>query len=340
MRTLFILLALLVSSIQMATVGAQVVSDVEIEKRTSASADSDPKLADDRNNNRLAPYFVRLHLIRHGETQANVQNVVLGQGDSPLTENGLAVAHLAAASDDINGKGLRYWRTYCSDLYRAHRTARIVLCLEDEDGNSIASPDSENDLIVDARLRELAKGAREGYLKKLSYEEAIAERSREATLSGNNPKIDVPKLESIDEGWERAKSWIDSIVRDASYDYYSSNESNEERKDGQDSNSCNENERESERKRYDVFALSHSALIRTMIHKMVDAELPSTHATTREGSLSIPNLSRTIIDIQAYESHPSKNHDAPNPRWTPSLVHLTDVSHLHHATNNGNAPYL
>ncbi|MDB4430402.1 hypothetical protein N9140_00430, partial [bacterium] len=28
----------------------------------------------------LAPFLIRLHLIRHGETYANVQNLVLGQG--------------------------------------------------------------------------------------------------------------------------------------------------------------------------------------------------------------------------------------------------------------------
>ncbi|EED88436.1 phosphoglycerate mutase, partial [Thalassiosira pseudonana CCMP1335] len=113
--------------------------------------------------------LVRLHLIRHGETLANVQNIVLGQGDSPLTENGLQVAQLASQSDDINGNGrkLQYWRMYCSDLDRAHRTARIVLGLEDD-----------INLVVDARLRELAKGAREGFLKSLTYEEAMELRHK------------------------------------------------------------------------------------------------------------------------------------------------------------------
>ena len=62
---------------------------------------------DEHQQQQLAPFLIRLHLIRHGETYANVQNLVLGQGDSPLTENGVAIARLAATSDMINGKGLQ-----------------------------------------------------------------------------------------------------------------------------------------------------------------------------------------------------------------------------------------
>ena len=32
-----------------------------------------------------------------------------------------------------------YWRTYCSDLHRAHRTAKIALGLEDVHGNQSAA---------------------------------------------------------------------------------------------------------------------------------------------------------------------------------------------------------
>ncbi|KAL7535339.1 hypothetical protein ACHAXR_006432 [Thalassiosira sp. AJA248-18] len=302
--------AFLVLSILMAIVTAQ-DTVVETEKH-STGADASIGI------------LIRLHLIRHGETQANVQNLVLGQGDSPLTDNGVAVARLAAASDMINGKTLRYWRTYCSDLYRAHRTARIVLGLEDQDGNSVDLPDVN--LIVEPALRELAKGAREGYLKKLSYEEAMARRRRESEA-----EIDVPKLESTDEAWKRVKKWIDSIVKDASDHYYSSDETEED----QDNSSCDDGgDIEIDPKIYDVFALSHSALIRTMIHKMVDAELPSDYARTKEGSLTIPNLSRTIIDVRPY-----KNRDSPRPRWKPSLFRLTDVSHLSDVQTHG-PPYL
>lgn len=260
---------------------------------------------------KLAPFLVRLHLIRHGETLANVQNIVLGQGDSPLTENGLQVARLASQSDDINGNGrkLQYWRMYCSDLDRAHRTARIVLGLEDVNGEVIAE---DINLVVDARLRELAKGAREGFLKSLTYEEAMELRHK------NGGELDVPLLESFDDAWARAKDWIDTLVKDAADEYYNN-----------DRVECNaDTDTDYEAIVYDVFALSHSALIRTMVHKMIDSQLPSDFATTREGSLLVPNLSRTVIDVHPHLEGVSASKDGFRPRWTPKLISLTDVSHL------------
>jgi probable phosphoglycerate mutase len=268
-----------------------------------ANAILDEGVSDERTNP-LAPFTLRLHLIRHGETEANVANLVLGQGDSPLTQNGLDVAARAAASNLINGRTRNYWRMYCSDLYRAHRTARIVLGIEDVHGNIL---DSSINLVVDSRLRELAKGAREGYLKSLSYNEALEQRARHA----NGEMIEVPLLESINDAWERVKGWIDSLVLDAYDDFNSLTD------DQKTQHECDVNTP----KIYDVFALSHSALIRTMIHKMVDKELPADYAKTKEGSLSIPNLSISTIDVRPFDGG---NHAF----WRPSLVSLTDVSHL------------
>lgn len=281
---------------------------------------------DDDDAQQPSPFCVRLHLVRHGETIANVHNIVLGQGDSPLSDNGVALAVLAAASDSINGKRLRYWRTYCSDLHRAHRTAKIVLGLEDGEGNSIEHP--EMDLIVDPRLREIAKGAREGYAKRYSIEEALVMRRSDGKFGSD---IDVPMLESIDDAWRRVKDWIDSIVKDASDDYYTTVEKVQDNK-GNDAYDNDNTPRI-----YNVFALSHSALIRTMIHKMVGPEIPSDFATTKEGSILIPNLSRTTIDVRPVLS--SMDFDASSSRWISTLHRLADVSHLNDATVSG-PPYL
>ena len=71
---------------------------------------------------------------------------------------------------------------------------------------------------------------------------------------------------------------------------------------------------------------------------MVGNELPSDYATTKEGSLCIPNLSQSIIDIQPFVP---KSKYAARPRWTPSLYRLTDVSHLNGAaTDSSGPPYL
>jgi len=277
----------------------------------------------------LAPFLIRLHLIRHGETYANIQNIVLGQGDSPLTDDGVDIACIASASH-INGKSttLKYWRTYCSDLGRAHRTARIVLGLEDGNENTIREESEDINLIVDARLRELAKGAREGYSKEYSNEEAMALRRREATQSNNGVEVDVPKLESLANAMERVNDWIIDIIEEAANDYYATTAA----ATTDISSSSDECDETDDLKVYHVFALSHSALIRTIIHDKVNHQLPTDYALTKEGSLRIPNLSRTILDVRPHKS----NHS----RFVPSLVKLTDVSHLNTATNNNGPPYL
>ena len=353
--TAVFLLPIILTVLSASTVCSYVIGTVMGQDSIAASTEDTSIITTYDNNEhqqqQLAPYLIRLHLIRHGETYANVQNLVLGQGDSPLTENGVAIARLAATSDMINGKGLQYYRHYCSDLGRAHRTARIILGLERDDGDGNTAFDDNDDeasssedsinLIVDSRLRELAKGAREGYLKSHSYEEALEKRRTEDT------EIEVPKLESLDDAYERFKDWIDSIIEDVSKDYYATTKNIKRHNDqeGDNNNSNNENEENKSEndeeevnqknpKVYDIFALSHSALIRTVIHKMVDHELPSDYATTKEGSLNIPNLSRSIIDIRPFV--PTSKY--ARPRWSPSLYRLTDVSHLNGATTGSSGP--
>lgn len=224
--------------------------------------------SNDAIDDAAVPFVVRLHLIRHGETEANVNEIVLGQGDSPLTDDGLALA--VRASHDNFTRG--FWRYYCSDLKRAHRSAKLVLGMEDVGGNEL---NSNVDLTVDARLREVAKGAREGLPKSFSLEEALAARKKSGSV--------IPKLETLEEAFNRVDEWIGSLVRDANEEY-------------QSQSTCQAHGTEG-RKIYDVFAMTHSALIRTTIQRMVGSELPDHYSRTREGSLSIPNLSKTIIDI-------------------------------------------
>lgn len=276
-------------------------------------------------------FLVRFHLVRHGETVANARNVVLGQGDSPLTAEGVAVARQAAASDVVNGTRTEYWRRYASDLWRAHRTARIVLGVErggedgEEEGVAVAAaadddgPPDAAGIIVDPRLRELAKGAREGYPKRFTTAEALAARREEAGLP-DGADVDHPPLEDDDAAWERVRDWIDDVVGDAAEDCRRSDSWNEP-DDGRDRITL---------RTYHVFALSHSALIRLAIHRMVGDELPRNYLRTKEGALLIPNLSRTAIDVRPRDPRflPPKERGSRRPEWTPSLFRLTDVSHF------------
>jgi len=63
-----------------------------------------------------------VHIVRHGETQANDTNTVRGQDPIPLNENGRAEAEKAA--DDLKSKGVD--TIVASDLKRSRETAEII----------------------------------------------------------------------------------------------------------------------------------------------------------------------------------------------------------------------
>jgi broad specificity phosphatase PhoE len=63
------------------------------------------------------------YLVRHGETEDNVNHIIQGHTDSPLTQNGI---------DDIKKvakkfKGIDFDLVFSSDLLRAKRTAEIIV---------------------------------------------------------------------------------------------------------------------------------------------------------------------------------------------------------------------
>ena len=88
----------------------------------------------------------RLIIIRHGETEWNLEGRIQGHLDSPLTESGRAQAEaIAGRLCEVEVKAL-----YSSDLGRAYATAQIV------------SDKTGQDIIIDKRLRELNLGKFEG----------------------------------------------------------------------------------------------------------------------------------------------------------------------------------
>jgi len=67
---------------------------------------------------------MKLFLIRHGQSQANVQGVYAGQSDVSLTEKGREQAKRLAPVLS----GIAFEKVYSSDLIRAADTARLALC--------------------------------------------------------------------------------------------------------------------------------------------------------------------------------------------------------------------
>ncbi|BAL98737.1 MULTISPECIES: histidine phosphatase family protein [Caldilinea] len=87
-------------------------------------------------------------LVRHGQTDWNLQGRYQGQADPPLNETGLQQAQ--AAAERLAGR--RYAALYSSDLERARVTAEII-------GKRLGLA-----VIIDPRLREVNQGAWEGLL--------------------------------------------------------------------------------------------------------------------------------------------------------------------------------
>ncbi len=66
-----------------------------------------------------------LALVRHGQSQWNLENRFTGWVDVPLTEQGRAEA--ARAGDLLRAEGLHFDRAFTSDLARAQDTLAIIL---------------------------------------------------------------------------------------------------------------------------------------------------------------------------------------------------------------------
>src|SRR5262245_52434337 len=92
---------------------------------------------------------MKLYFIRHGETQDNIDNILTGQRDIPLTQHGRAQAKAATA--EIKPLGITLIVT--SDLSRAVDTARII-------ASGIGYP--EERIVATPDLREVELGSLTG----------------------------------------------------------------------------------------------------------------------------------------------------------------------------------
>lgn len=62
------------------------------------------------------------YLVRHGETEDNINQIIQGQTDSPLTKNGIKEIKKIAKKF----KTIKFDLAFSSDLLRARRTAEII----------------------------------------------------------------------------------------------------------------------------------------------------------------------------------------------------------------------
>ena len=132
-------------------------------------------------------------LVRHGETEWNVERRFQGQKDSPLTERGWRqAAAMAALVTDLTLREGGDWRLVASPLRRAHDTANIIaratgLILE-----------------TDARLMEINAGDWEGL--------TLAEVSAGRDMNARHWIFDAPGGERHDDVAARISDFLAGLA--------------------------------------------------------------------------------------------------------------------------------
>lgn len=135
--------------------------------------------------------MTQVFLVRHGETEWNVQRRIQGHSDSPLTQSGIDQAGQVAAR--LKNEGITH--IIASDLGRTQQTAQLIA---DACGC---------DVISDPRLRELNMGILEKrQIHTLNVEE---EGWRQSLLNGAKEGR-IPQGESLTELESRMRAALES----------------------------------------------------------------------------------------------------------------------------------
>lgn len=137
--------------------------------------------------------MTHLCLVRHGQTDWNLEGRYQGQSDVPLNENGRAQAH--ALAQQLHGH--QFAGVYASDLERAKETAEIIATI------------FHLPVTIDPRLREIDQGEWEGQLVddiKAHYAELWQQRTVDPA------SIRPPGGETVGEVAERVHALLDDIV--------------------------------------------------------------------------------------------------------------------------------
>ena len=141
---------------------------------------------------------IKLILIRHGESDGNVQGIFSGFQDVDLTEKGIWQAKRLA----YRLKELPVDLVYCSDLKRAQRTAEIIF------------KDRGIDIITNSKFREINFGAWEGY----TFEEVMSKYGDgievKSWLENINVEVSIPQGESLVDLNNRVMTELNRILEE------------------------------------------------------------------------------------------------------------------------------
>jgi broad specificity phosphatase PhoE len=138
--------------------------------------------------------MTRLCLVRHGQTDWNLEGRYQGQSDVPLNENG----RLQARSLALQLQNQIFAAIYTSDLERAKETAKII-------ADALHLP-----VINEARLREINQGEWEGQLIDI-IKARYADLWQERTL--DPASVRPPGGETVGELANRLQAALNDIAR-------------------------------------------------------------------------------------------------------------------------------
>lgn len=138
---------------------------------------------------------MEIYIIRHGETNWNVEGKIQGQTNSSLTQKGIDQARLTAEKL----KTVSFTSLYSSDLERARNTAEFL-----------AAYHPQLQIIVDIRLRE----RKFGYLEGIGHEEFKTNYSDiYEKFRSNDPAYRIPEGESKNDLAKRATAFFNDLVK-------------------------------------------------------------------------------------------------------------------------------
>ena len=145
----------------------------------------------------LIEMSIKLLLIRHGESDGNVQRKFSGFQDVDLTEKGIWQAkRLARRLERVQVNAV-----YCSDLKRARHTAEIIF------------GDRGKDIVVSPNLREINFGAWEGYTfeevkSKFGYGDEFNH-----LMENIKPEAAIPQGESLVDLNDRVMAELNNLLK-------------------------------------------------------------------------------------------------------------------------------
>ena len=138
---------------------------------------------------------MRIFLIRHGQSEANKENIIQGHMDSSLSDIGREQAK--TAGEILLESKTVFDSVYSSDLSRAKETAKIITGVL-----------GVKDIVFDERLREMYLGDYEGKNSK----ELTEEENAFLNSCWDDHDIRVPNGETTNEFKHRIKDIFNEII--------------------------------------------------------------------------------------------------------------------------------